>query len=103
MAQLVARLVRNEKVAGSNPASSTSRTRLEPLPTELSAAVRALAVFRAQLRASASKAGPSRAAAAPGLRSRSAWLEKRQMPQQSPSLADQPAAPHPDGAVPSSG
>ena len=30
MAQLVARLVRNEKVRGSNPLSSTARTRLEP-------------------------------------------------------------------------
>ena len=32
MAQLVARLVRNEKARGSNPLSSTPRTRLEPLP-----------------------------------------------------------------------
>ena len=35
MAQLVARLVRNEKVGGSNPPSSTTRMRLEPLPSSM--------------------------------------------------------------------
>ena len=35
MAQLVARLVRNEKVGGSNPPSSTTRMRLGPLPSSM--------------------------------------------------------------------
>ena len=51
MAQLVARLVRNEKVRGSNPLSSTARTRLEPLPTETLVEVRALCASAAQVKA----------------------------------------------------
>ena len=43
--------VRNEKVRGSNPLSSTSRTRLEPLPMETLVEVRALCVSAAQVRA----------------------------------------------------
>ena len=47
MAQLVARLVRNEKVGGSNPPSSTTRMRLEPLPSSM-VSVRASLLSRAQ-------------------------------------------------------
>ena len=49
MAQLVARLVRNEKVGGSNPPSSTRRIRLEPLPSSM-VSVRALLLSWAQVR-----------------------------------------------------
>lgn len=50
MAQLVARLVRNEKAGGSNPPSSTRCTRLEPLPSSM-VSVRALLLSWAQVRA----------------------------------------------------
>ena len=44
---MVARLVRNEKVGGSNPPSSTTRMRLEPLPSSM-VSVRASLLSRAQ-------------------------------------------------------
>lgn len=57
MAQLVAHLLCKQGVAGSSPASSTARTRLEPLPTETLAEVRALLASAAQVRALALTCG----------------------------------------------
>jgi hypothetical protein len=53
------RKIRNEKVTGSNPVSSTPRTRLEPLPTSILVAVRALSASAAQVSALALTCGSS--------------------------------------------
>ena len=56
MAQLVARFHGMEEVGGSNPPSSTTRTRLEPLPS-LMVSVRALFLSWVQVMALALIAG----------------------------------------------
>src|SRR5699024_8981857 len=91
IAQLVERFVRNEEARGSNPLSSTPRTRLEPLPTESLAGVRALSLFWVQLSALALTSGSrsiskgrlfsTRSPSSSSMKTlvKKAWLHRRQL------------------------